>query len=436
MPLTTVTEDSSRKQAKTMKVPLLDLKAQYATLREEMRRAVDAIFESQYFIMGPAVAECEKSIADYCGCPHAVGVSSGTDALIIALMAEGIGPGDEVITTPYTFFATAGSIARVGAAPVFADILPDTFNIDPAQIEAKITKNTKAIMPVHLYGQCADMDDILDIARRHGLAVIEDAAQAIGSEYRGRRAGSMGKYGCFSFFPSKNLGAAGDGGMVVAQDAETAEKLRMLRNHGMKPKYYHSILGGNFRFDTLQAAVVNVKFPHLDAWSAARQSNAARYRRLFEETGLVQSGTIQLPHEAPERRHIYNQFVIRVPRRDELLEHLKKNDVGCEIYYPVPLHLQKCFADLGCREGDFPVSEAAAKETLALPIYPELTDEQADYVVDCISGFYEKSFRTYFKIGSLGWQLHCHPRETAGIRCDSTTVSIFEIDSNKPFSSR
>jgi dTDP-4-amino-4,6-dideoxygalactose transaminase len=293
-----------------------------------------------------------------------------------------------VITTPYTFFATAGSIARVGAAPVFVDILPDTFNIDPAQIEARITKNTKAIMPVHLYGQCADMDAVSDIARRHGLAVIEDAAQAIGSEYYGRRAGSMGRYGCFSFFPSKNLGAAGDGGMVVTNDAEAAEKLRMLRNHGMKPKYYHSILGGNFRFDTLQAAVVNVKFPHLDAWSAGRQANAARYRRLFDEAGLTQAGTVQLPQEAPARRHIYNQFVIRAKRRDELLAHLKKHDVGSEIYYPVPLHLQACFANCGCREGDFPVSEAAAKETLALPIYPELSAEQAQYVVDCIRRFY------------------------------------------------
>jgi dTDP-4-amino-4,6-dideoxygalactose transaminase len=303
-------------------------------------------------------------------------------------MAEEIGPGDEVITTPYTFFATAGSIARVGAKPVFVDILPDTFNIDPSQIEAKITKNTKAIMPVHLYGQCADMDEILDIAKRHNLTVIEDAAQAIGSEYRGRRAGSMGKYGCFSFFPSKNLGAAGDGGMVVAGDAEAAEKLRMLRNHGMKPKYYHSILGGNFRFDTLQAAVVNVKFPHLDAWSAGRQANAARYRSLFDEAGLTQAGPVQLPFEASQRRHIYNQFVVRVERRDELLEHLKKHDIGVEIYYPVPLHLQKCFAYCGYRAGDFPVSEAAALETLALPIYPELSGEQAECVVESIRQFY------------------------------------------------
>lgn len=388
MPSTTVTEGSPRNQVKSVHVPLLDLKAQYAPLREETRRVVDAIFESQYFIMGPAVAECEKLIAGYCRCDHAIGVSSGTDALIIALMAEDIGPGDEVITTPYTFFATAGSIARVGATPVFVDILPDTFNIDPSKIEAKITKNTKAIMPVHLYGQCAEMDAINDIAKRHQLTVIEDAAQAIGSEYHGRRAGTMGRYGCFSFFPSKNLGAAGDGGMVVTTDAEAAEKLRMLRNHGMKPKYFHSMIGGNFRFDTLQAAVVNVKFPHLDAWSAGRQMNAARYRQLFGEAGLVQSGAVRLPFEAANVRHIYNQFVIRATRRDELLEHLKKNDVGSEIYYPVPLHLQKCFTYCGYREGDFPVSEVAAKETLALPIYPELTDEQAQWVVEVIRRFY------------------------------------------------
>jgi dTDP-4-amino-4,6-dideoxygalactose transaminase len=388
MSTTTVKEGLLNTSAKTIHVPLLDLKAQYEPLRDAMRPVIDAIFESQYFIMGPAVAECEKLIADYSGCAHAVGVSSGTDALIIALMAEEIGPGDEVITTPYTFFATAGSIARVGAKPVFVDILPDTFNIDPAQIEARITKNTKAIMPVHLYGQCADMDAIADIAQRHGLAVIEDAAQAIGSEYHGRRAGSMGRYGCFSFFPSKNLGAAGDGGMVVTGDLEVAEKLRMLRNHGMKPKYYHSILGGNFRFDTLQAAVVNVKFPHLDAWSAGRQANAARYCRLCGEAGLTASGSVQLPHEAPGRRHIYNQFVIRAERRDELLAHLKRCDIGSEIYYPVPLHLQECFAYCGYHAGDFPVSEAAAKETLALPIYPELSDEQAERVVDCIRDFY------------------------------------------------
>ena len=263
-------------------VPLLDLKAQYATIRDEIRAAVDAVLESQQCILGPAVADCEAKLAEYCRCPHAITVSSGSDALLVSLMAEGIGPGDEVITTPYTFFATAGAIARTGAKPVFVDIDPKTYNIDPAGIEAKITKNTKAIMPVHLYGQCAEMDPILAIAERHGIPVIEDAAQAIGSEYKGRRAGSMGRYGCFSFFPSKNLGAAGDGGMVTTSDAAVAEKLRVLRVHGSKPKYYHALIGGNFRFDALQAAIVAVKLRYLDQWTAGRQANAARYRRLFE----------------------------------------------------------------------------------------------------------------------------------------------------------
>ena len=270
-------------------VPLLDLKAQYATIREEIRAAVDAVLESQQCILGPAVTECEAKLAPYCGCPHAVTVSSGSDALLVSLMAENIGPGDEVITTPYTFFATAGAIARTGAKPVFVDIDPRTYNIDPAGIESKITPNTKAIMPVHLYGQCADMDPILAVADRHGIPVIEDAAQAIGAEYKGRRAGSMGRYGCFSFFPSKNLGAAGDGGMVTTTDAAVAERLRVLRVHGSKPKYYHAIIGGNFRFDSLQAAIVGVKLRHLDQWTAGRQANAARYRRLFDAAGLVRS---------------------------------------------------------------------------------------------------------------------------------------------------
>jgi dTDP-4-amino-4,6-dideoxygalactose transaminase len=371
----------------TVSVPLLDLKAHYAPIKQDVLAAMSAVLESNQFIMGPPVGECEKQIAAYCQCKHAIGVSSGTDALLIALMAENIGPGDEVITTPYTFFATGGSIARTGAKPVFVDIRPDTFNIDPALIEARITPRTKAIMPVHLYGQCADMDAILDIAARHNLPVIEDAAQAIGAEYRGRRAGSMGKYGCFSFFPSKNLGCAGDGGMVTCNDDATAELLRVLRMHGSKPKYYHSLIGGNFRFDSIQAAVINVKLPHLDTWSAARQSNAARYRRLFAAAGLADS-PVGLPVEAPGMRHIYNQFVIRVERRDELQAFLRSQNVGNEIYYPVPLHLQKCFENLGCREGDMPVSEAAARQTLALPIYPELSDAQAEYVVESIKKFY------------------------------------------------
>jgi dTDP-4-amino-4,6-dideoxygalactose transaminase len=368
-------------------VPLLDLKAQYATIRDEIRPAIDAVLESQQCILGPAVTECEAALAPYCGCPHAITVSSGSDALLIALMSENIGPGDEVITTPYTFFATAGAIARTGAKPVFIDIDPRTYNIDPAKIEARITKNTKALIPVHLYGQCADMDPILDIANRHGIPVIEDAAQAIGAEYKGRRAGSMGRYGCFSFFPSKNLGAAGDGGLVTTTDDAVAERLCVLRVHGSKPKYYHSVIGGNFRFDSIQAAIVTVKLRHLDAWTAGRQSNAARYRRLFEAAGLTAAGLVQLPYEVPGNRHIYNQFVIRVPRRDALQAYLREQKIGNEVYYPVPLHLQKCFADLGHREGDFPESEAAANETLALPIYPELSDQQAEWVVECIKVF-------------------------------------------------
>ena len=373
---------------KQVTVPLLDLKAQHATIREEVREAVQSVFESQGLILGPTVAECEERIADYCNCPHAVGVSSGTDALLVCLMVEGIGPGDEVITTPYTFFATAGCISRVGATPVFVDIDPQTYNIDASRIEARITGKTKVIMPVHLYGQCAEMDPILEIGERHGIIVIEDAAQAIGAEYKGRRAGSMGHYGCFSFFPSKNLGAAGDGGMVVSRDAARGEKIKDLRVHGSKPKYYHSMIGGNFRLDALQAAVINVKLRHLDQWSAARQSNADRYRKLFDASGLTGSRLLRLPHVIPGGRHIYNQFVVRVERRDELRAYLKDHNVATEIYYPVSLHLQDCFADLGYREGDFPESEAAARQTLALPIYPELSDEQARHVVDCVAGFY------------------------------------------------
>jgi dTDP-4-amino-4,6-dideoxygalactose transaminase len=371
-------------------VPLLDLKAQYATIRDEVRAGVDQVLESQLCILGPAVTECEAKLAEYCQCPHAITVSSGSDALLLALMAEDIEAGDEVITTPYTFFATAGAIARLGAKPVFVDIDPQTYNIDPSRIEAKLTPRTKAIMPVHLYGQCADMDPIMAIANGRGIAVIEDAAQAIGSEYKGRRAGAIGRYGCFSFFPSKNLGAAGDGGLVTCCDADVAEKVRVLRVHGSKPKYYHSMIGGNFRFDSIQAAVVTVKLKYLDKWTAARQANAARYRKLFDAAGLTGKGLVQLPSEMPGYRHIYNQFIIRVPRRAELQEYLKEQKVGHEVYYPVPLHLQKCFAYLGHREGDFPHSERAAQETLALPIYPELSDQQAEWVVECIRAFLTK----------------------------------------------
>jgi len=370
-----------------MNVPMLDLRGQYQTIKAEIDLAVAEIFEAQSFILGSKVEECESAVARYCSCAYAVGVASGTDALLVSLMTEGIGPGDEVITTPYTFFATAGSIARVGAKPVFVDIRPDTYNIDPALIENKITDRTRAIIPVHLYGQMADMDPVVEIAEKYNLMISEDAAQAIGAEYKGRRAGSIGHYGCFSFYPSKNLGGAGDGGMVVTNDQARAEKLAVMRVHGAESAYHHKFIGGCFRLDALQAAVVTVKLRHLDGWTARRQANAARYDRLFAEAGLT--GTVVLPKVAAQR-HIFNQYVIRVPQRDDLIAHLKEKDVGHVIYYPVPLHLQECFAHLGYSRGDFPQSEKAAAETLALPIYPELADEQAAYVVDCIGEFLKR----------------------------------------------
>ena len=370
-----------------MGVPLLDLRAQYERIRHEIEPVITEIVESQYFVMGPQVKECEAAVAKYSACAHGIGVSSGTDALLVSLMAEGIGPDDEVITTPYTFFATAGCIARVGARPVFVDIDPVTYNLDPELIESRITPRTKAIMPVHLYGQMADMDPVLKIAAKHGLVVIEDAAQAIGSEYKGRRAGSLGDYGCFSFFPSKNLGCFGDGGMVVTNDAERAERLMRLRNHGAKPKYYHGIIGGNFRLDTLQAAIVTTKLSHLDTWTAERQSNAVRYDQLFAGSGLLATGTVSIP-QVKESRHIFNQYVIRVSRRDELRDHLKSREIGSEVYYPVPMHLQECFAYLTYGRGDFPEAERAAEETLALPIFPEFSDRQAESVVEAIAEFY------------------------------------------------
>lgn len=380
-----------------MKVPLLDLKAQYAAIKSEVDRAVMEVMESQHFILGPQVQECEKAIAAYSRCAHGVGVSSGTDALLICLMAEGIGAGDEVITTPYTFFATAGAIARVGAKPVFVDIEPATYNLNPAQIVPKITARTRAIIPVHLYGQMADMDAIMEVASKHKLIVIEDAAQAIGAERNNRRAGSIGHYGCFSFFPSKNLGAAGDSGMVVTNDVQRAENLVRFRAHGSKPKYYHKVVGGNFRLDTLQAAVVTAKLKHLDDWTNGRQRNAERYHRLFENSGLrVAESSQYSKNGAPDlflptveaNRHIFNQYIIRTSRRDQLKASLQERGVGTEIYYPVPMHLQDCFASLGHKAGAFPESESAARETLALPIYPELTDQQAEYVVQCIRDFF------------------------------------------------
>lgn len=376
-----------------MQVPMLDLKSQYRTIREEILAVTGEIFDSQHFILGPHVEELEKKIAGYCGTRHAVGVSSGTDALLISLMAAGIGAGDVVITTPYTFFATAGAISRVGAVPKFADIDPATYNISVdsvlkviAQLPQQERRRLKGIIPVHLYGQCADMHPLCEIADDLGLVLIEDAAQAIGARYRGKGAGSMGDFGCFSFFPSKNLGGFGDGGMVTTDSDELFEKMIKLRNHGAHPKYYHSLIGGNFRLDALQAAVVGVKLPLLDGWTRMRQKNAERYCHLFTESELA--GRVTLP-EVKEERHIYNQFVIRVAeRRDDLREHLSKSGIGHDVYYPVPLHLQECFAPLGYRAGDLPASEEAAKSTLALPVYPEMTEEQQIYVVNCIKSFY------------------------------------------------
>jgi dTDP-4-amino-4,6-dideoxygalactose transaminase len=374
-----------------MKVPLLDLKAQYDIIRDEIVKAVHEVFESQYFILGPRVESLEKAVAAYCTTGYALGVSSGSDALLIALMAAGIGPGDAIVTSPYTFFATAGSIARTGARPIFVDIDPDTYNISPPKLNRALEKlsaaersQVKAVMPVHLYGQCADMDPIREIASAYKLVIIEDAAQAIGAEYKGRRAGSLSDFGCFSFFPSKNLGAFGDGGIVTTDSEAWYEKMKVLRVHGSKTKYYHKFIGGNFRLDALQAAVVSVKLNYLDHWSAARQRNAQIYRRLFVEAGLER---IQLPIEK-ESRHIYNQFIIKVPdNRDALRQHLQENGIGTEVYYPVPLHLQECFAYLQYSHGDFPFAEEAATHTLALPIYPELTNDQLMYVVDTIKTF-------------------------------------------------
>lgn len=369
-------------------VPLLDLKAQYDPIRSEIQAAMEQVLESQYFILGPEVKALEEEVAAYSHCRHGIGVSSGTDALLVALMALDVQPGDEVITTPYTFFATAGCVARLGAKMVFVDIDPETYNIDAAAIEAKITEKTKSILPVHLYGQMADMQAIMAIADRHNIPVIEDAAQAIGSERNGQRAGQRGALGCFSFFPSKNLGGFGDGGMVVTNDPNLADKVTLLRGHGAKPKYYHKVVGGNFRLDALQAAVLRVKLRHLDQWTAGRQQNAAIYRQLFQEMGL--DSVVGLPVEVPDSRHIYNQFIIRCPDRDGLMAHLKENQIGCEIYYPVPMHTQECFADLGYSEGDFPHSEAAAAETLAIPIYPELTEPMQRRVVEVIAAFYDR----------------------------------------------
>lgn len=367
----------------TMKVPLLDLKSQYAALRGEILPALEAVLESQQLIGGPAVVRLEAAVAAYCGCAYGVGVSSGTDALLCALMGLDIGPGAEVITTPYTFFATAGSIVRAGARPVFVDIDLGTFNIDPDRISAAVTSRTRAIMPVHLFGQMADMDPIMAIADRHGLAVIEDAAQSIGARYKGRPSGSIGTVGALSFFPTKNLGGAGDGGMMVTADATLAHRLTILRNHGMEPKYHYQWIGGNFRLDTLQAAYLLVKLQHLDEWSARRRANGDLYRQR-----LAGCAGITCPHINPANETIFNQFVIRTPQRDGLKAHLAAHGIGTEIYYPLSLHEQPCFKSLGYKRGDFPNSELAADQSLALPIYPELSAQQIHYVADTILAFF------------------------------------------------
>lgn len=367
-------------------IPMLDLKAQYLSLKPELDAAVLRVIDSTQFINGPDVEAMEQEVAQYCRANHCIGVSSGSDALLVCLMALDIGPGDEVITTPYTFFATAGAIVRMGARPVFVDIDPVTFNIDTKQIAAKVTKRTKAIMPVHLFGQCAEMDPILEIANKHKLAVIEDAAQAIGSEYKGRRAGSMGTVGCYSFFPSKNLGCFGDGGAVVTQDRALADKIRLLRGHGSHPKYYHKVVGGNFRLDSIHAAVLRIKLKHLDNWSLARQQGAAYYVASLAKYGLGR--LIEAP-KVVQSRHIFNQFVVRCDDREGVREHLKKEKITTEVYYPQPMHLQECFANLGHKKGEFPESEKAAVTSLALPMYPEMPNLQRERVVRSIASYYE-----------------------------------------------
>lgn len=371
-------------------VPALNLRAQYRTIRDEIEPVVREVMETQGFVMGPEVSSFESEIAEYCGSAHAVGCASGTDALLLPLMAIDLGPGDEVITSPYTFFATGGSIWRTGARPVFVDIEPDTFNIDPGAIEAAITTRTKAIIPVHLYGQAADMDPIREIGDRHGLMVLEDAAQAIGAAYNGRRAGTLGTASAFSFYPSKNLGGFGDGGLVTTDDPVLARRIARLRVHGMEPKYHHHEVGLNSRLDALQAAVLRVKLRHLDEWTLARREAADRYRSLFASHGMDEM--VQLPVERPGNYHVYNQFVVRVPAsiRDELRQHLGDRKIGTEIYYPIPLHLQPCFASLGCKPGDFPRTEAASRETIALPIYPELTEAEQRYVVGAMHQFLQE----------------------------------------------
>jgi dTDP-4-amino-4,6-dideoxygalactose transaminase len=382
-------------------VPLLDLKTQFASIRTDVLEAIARVCDSQQFVLGPEVEHLERTLAARIGVDHAIGVSSGTDAILAALMALDVGPGDEVVTPTYSFFATAGCVWRLGAKPVFVDIDPATFNVVAEAVERAISPRTKAVLPVHLYGQMADMDPLLGVARRHGIALIEDACQAIGALDKGRQAGSLGEVGCFSFFPTKNLGGFGDGGLVTARDAALGARIRLLRGHGATRKYFHDEVGGNFRLDALQAAVLSVKARHLDEWTAGRRRNAERYRHLFEEAAgrgafaLVEAGSIPvaprgmaLPFVRPDAFHVFNQYVIRASDRDALREWLTAHGVGTEIYYPVPFHLQRCFASLGHQRGDFPVAEAAASDSLALPIYPELTEDQQRNVVAEIERFY------------------------------------------------
>ena len=375
---------------KTQGVPLLDLERQYAPLKQPIAEALLRVCESGRFVLGPDVDELEKDVAAYCRSRHAIGCASGSDALLLALMACEVGPGDEVVLPSFTFFATASAVSRLGARPVFADVDPVTFNIDPAEIERLLNPATKAILPVHLFGQCAPMDAICRIARAAGLPVIEDAAQAIGAELDGRPAGSIGDVGCFSFYPTKNLGGAGDGGMLTSNRDDLADKLRLLRVHGMRPRYHHKLLGINSRLDSFQAAVLNVKLPHLDHWTSMRQANARRYTELFAEAGM--DGLLGLPACAPGRRHVWNQYVIRVPagRRDRLRQFLAEAKIGTEIYYPTGLHEQECFAYLGYAPGDLPETDRATREVLALPIFPELTAREQQFVVDRIAAFFRQ----------------------------------------------
>ena len=372
-----------------MNVPLLDLRAQFVALRDEVRAALEEVCESQNFILGPQVAALEREVAHYCGVRYAVGVSSGTDALLSGLMALGVGPGEEVITTPYTFFATTGSIVRIGARPIFVDIDPTSFNLDPSQVQDRITPRTRALLPVHLFGRCADMKPLLSLAARHGLAIIEDAAQAIGAQTNiGERAGGIGTLGCLSFYPTKNLGGFGDGGMILTNNPELTDILRSLRNHGSNGPNEHPRVGGNFRLDEIQAAILLVKLRHLEGWTEARGTRAQHYHKAFRSLHLEGPDALILPDIPKAGRHVFNQYVIRTRRRDDLARFLTARGIGTAIYYPKPLHLQACFASLGYREGDFPEAERASREALALPIYPELTEEMQDQVIQAVGSFF------------------------------------------------